>query len=148
MQGILHKSEEREFSRKVARADEFARGLDGLANKYGSTNPKDWDDLGRGMLSDLMNNYPDLTGTRPGGNATYQSIEPAGDGVAAVVTVDDGKGKASTGPITKNGSTEDDDEVVIGVEFDGDARAYSVPLLSNHEIVNDTVGGVKLAVTW
>jgi len=42
----------------------------------------------------------------------------------------------------------DPDELVLGVEFNGDARAYSVPLLSNHEIVNDTVGGVKLAVTW
>lgn len=42
----------------------------------------------------------------------------------------------------------DPDEMVLGVEFNGDARAYSVPLLSNHEIVNDTVGGVKLAVTW
>lgn len=40
------------------------------------------------------------------------------------------------------------DELVIGVEFDGDARAYSVPFLSNHEIVNDTVSGVKIAVTW
>lgn len=40
------------------------------------------------------------------------------------------------------------DELVIGVEFDSDARAYSVPLLSRHEIVNDTVGGVKIAVTW
>ena len=42
----------------------------------------------------------------------------------------------------------DPDELVIGVEFNGDARAYSVPFLSNHEIVNDTVGGVKIAVTW
>ena len=42
----------------------------------------------------------------------------------------------------------DPDELIIGVEFDGDARAYSIPLLSNHEIVNDTVGGVKIAVTW
>ncbi len=40
------------------------------------------------------------------------------------------------------------DELIIGVEFNGDARAYSVPYLSNHEIVNDTVGGVKIAVTW
>ena len=40
------------------------------------------------------------------------------------------------------------DELVIGVEFDGDARAYSIPFLSNREIVNDTVGGVKIAVTW
>ncbi len=42
----------------------------------------------------------------------------------------------------------DPEELVIGVEFNGDARAYSVPFLSNHEIVNDTVGGVKIAVTW
>jgi len=40
------------------------------------------------------------------------------------------------------------DELVIGVNFDGDARAYSIPLLSGHEIVNDTVGGKKIAVTW
>lgn len=42
----------------------------------------------------------------------------------------------------------DPEELVIGVEFNGDARAYSVPLLSGHEIVNDTVGGEKIAVTW
>lgn len=40
------------------------------------------------------------------------------------------------------------DELIIGVAFNGDARAYSVPLLSRHEIVNDTVGGEKIAVTW
>ena len=40
------------------------------------------------------------------------------------------------------------DELIIGVEFEGDARAYSVPFLSGHEIVNDTVGGRKIAVTW
>lgn len=39
-------------------------------------------------------------------------------------------------------------ELVLGVDFNGDTRAYSVPLLSRHEIVNDTVGGVKIAVTW
>jgi hypothetical protein len=42
----------------------------------------------------------------------------------------------------------DPNELVLGVVFDEDARAYSVPFLSNHEIVNDTVGGVKIAVTW
>ena len=40
------------------------------------------------------------------------------------------------------------DELVIGVEIDGDARAYSIPYLSGHEIVNDTVAGRKIAVTW
>lgn len=42
----------------------------------------------------------------------------------------------------------DPDELVIGVEFNGDARAYSIPFLSGHEIVNDTVGGTAIAVTW
>lgn len=40
------------------------------------------------------------------------------------------------------------DELVIGVEFNGDARAYAVSLLSTHEIVNESVGGIHLAVTW
>ena len=40
------------------------------------------------------------------------------------------------------------DELVIGVEVDGEARAYSIPHLSRHEIVNDEIRGVHLAVTW
>ena len=41
-----------------------------------------------------------------------------------------------------------DQELVIGLSIDGDHRAYSVPHLSRHEIVNDVVGGVPVAVTW
>ena len=40
------------------------------------------------------------------------------------------------------------EELVLGLSINGDSRAYSVPMLSSHEIVNDTVGGRKLAVTW
>ena len=39
-------------------------------------------------------------------------------------------------------------EQVIGLSINGDHRAYSIPLLSRHEIVNDTVGGKPVAVTW
>ena len=39
-------------------------------------------------------------------------------------------------------------ERVIGVSINGDHRAYPLNLLSRHEIVNDTVGGVPVAVTW
>lgn len=42
----------------------------------------------------------------------------------------------------------DPDELIIGVVFEGEARAYSIPHLSSHEIVNDEVSGVKIAVTW
>jgi len=37
---------------------------------------------------------------------------------------------------------------VIGVEINGESRAYPVPFLSAHEIVNTTVGGRPIAVTW
>lgn len=40
------------------------------------------------------------------------------------------------------------DELVLGVSLNGESRAYSTALLSRHEIVNDTVGGRKIAVTW
>ena len=40
------------------------------------------------------------------------------------------------------------DEMVLGVEINDDARAYSIRHLSGHEIVNDVVGGVPVAITW
>ena len=39
-------------------------------------------------------------------------------------------------------------EQVIGVSINGEHRAYSVPYLGRREIVNDVVGGRKIAVTW
>ena len=39
-------------------------------------------------------------------------------------------------------------ERVLGVSIDGDHRAYPLNQLSRHEIVNDQVGGVPVAVTW
>jgi hypothetical protein len=41
-----------------------------------------------------------------------------------------------------------DEELVIGVVINDDARAYPIRLLSSHEIVNDTVGGEPVMVTW
>ena len=38
--------------------------------------------------------------------------------------------------------------LVLGLSINGDHRAYSIPTLSSHEIVNDTVGGQPVAVTW
>jgi len=39
-------------------------------------------------------------------------------------------------------------EPVITVVIDGDARAYPLRILTWHEIVNDTVGGVPVSVTY
>ena len=42
----------------------------------------------------------------------------------------------------------DPDAPVIGVTFNDESHAYSLYLLNGHEIVNDVVGGKKIATTW
>ena len=37
---------------------------------------------------------------------------------------------------------------MIGVEIDGEARAYPLRVLNWHEVVNDTLGGMPIAVTY
>jgi hypothetical protein len=46
-----------------------------------------------------------------------------------------------------SGNVEPEDPV-FGVEIDGEARAYPQDILAQHEIVNDTVGGKNVAVTY
>ena len=41
-----------------------------------------------------------------------------------------------------------DDDIVIGLEINGDARAYPLFILVWHEIVNDKVGNTPVAVTY
>jgi uncharacterized protein DUF3179 len=41
-----------------------------------------------------------------------------------------------------------DDELVFGVEINGDARAYPLRILDWHEMLNDTVGGVPVALAY
>lgn len=41
-----------------------------------------------------------------------------------------------------------DDELVMGLVINGDARAYSTWHLDRHEIVNDFVGDTYISVTW
>jgi hypothetical protein len=41
-----------------------------------------------------------------------------------------------------------DQTLVVGLEIDGDARAYPVSFLNRREIVNDHVGKTPVLVTW
>ncbi len=45
-------------------------------------------------------------------------------------------------------SEYDPSELVMGVEINGDARAYPVGLLQRREMVNDIVGGAPILVSW
>ena len=40
------------------------------------------------------------------------------------------------------------DAWVLGVEIDGQARAYSLNLLNRHEVVNDQIGEKSFAAVW
>ena len=53
-------------------------------------------------------------------------------------------------PVFVAGSLSDLDpqEVVIGVEINGEAKAYPVGPLNYREMVNDVIGGVPVLVTW
>jgi len=41
-----------------------------------------------------------------------------------------------------------DSDIVLGLEINGEAKAYPLSILVWHEIVNDNVGGVPVAVTY
>ena len=41
-----------------------------------------------------------------------------------------------------------DSDVVVGVEIDGDARAYPIRIIAWHEMVNDTIGGVPVSLAY
>ena len=42
----------------------------------------------------------------------------------------------------------DSGELVIGIEMDGEARAYPITAMAPLEILNDTMHGVPIAITW
>jgi hypothetical protein len=42
----------------------------------------------------------------------------------------------------------DDDELVIGVTIDGEAKAYPITVLRFREMVNDELGNLPILVTW
>lgn len=41
-----------------------------------------------------------------------------------------------------------DDDIVIAIAFGNEFRAYPAQILDHHEIVNDTIAGEPIAITW
>ena len=51
-------------------------------------------------------------------------------------------------PVPAGGAWLADDEGVLVVELDGEARAYPLAIMTQHEIVNDRLAGVPITVTY
>ena len=60
----------------------------------------------------------------------------------------EGRSRRDADQVLFQRGSDPDDALVLGLSINGDSRAYYVPTLSRVEIVNDTVGGQPLAVTW
>ena len=47
----------------------------------------------------------------------------------------------------KDGKIYDRDPI-IGVYYNGEAKAYPITVMGVHELGNDTIGGLPIAVSW
>ena len=74
----------------------------------------------------------------------YSEIVPGGPGKDGIPAVDDPQFES----IAAAREWLDGRAPVIALEIDGDARAYPLAILTWHEIANDVVGGVPVAVTF
>mgnify|MGYP001820455158 CR=1 FL=1 len=95
--------------------------------------------------------------SRPSGLATFRSPDPSLPPPTIDLSVLRSGGPPPDGipsidvPKFHRASTVDylgDDDPVIALEIDGDARAYPLEILIWHELVNDTVGGVPVSVAY
>ena len=41
-----------------------------------------------------------------------------------------------------------DRDAVLGIAINGEAKAYPITVMGVHELGNDTVGGIPIAVSW
>ncbi|HDL18904.1 MAG TPA: DUF3179 domain-containing protein [Bacteroidetes bacterium] len=73
------------------------------------------------------------------GDSVYQVLPP--DAIPAIRSPEFVTGEEAAKQMS-------DDELVMGVVINGEARAYSLWQLDSHEIVNDVSGDVLFAVTW
>ncbi len=74
-------------------------------------------------------------------DGTSVSVVLPPDAIRAIDTPTFLRGEAAAEQMTA-------DELVLGLQLGGEARAYPLGYLSAHEIVNDRVGEVPVAVTW
>ncbi len=50
--------------------------------------------------------------------------------------------------VTADEADVPEDAWVLGIALDGEARAYSLNLLNQHEVVNDRLGELPIAAVW
>ncbi len=89
---------------------------------------------------------------RPSETVEYQGSDGGEEAFRIVTLLPRDAIPAIDNPVFYNASEADleydPEELVLGVSIDGEHRAYSTSLLNGHEIVNDTIAGRPISVTW
>ena len=93
---------------------------------------------------------PPPTGTPPPPTATTEPTLPAIDLGQLYQVLETDEIEPVYDPIfeTAGRTRLGDEQLVMGVAINGEAKAYPVSLLQFREMVNDEVGGTPVLVTW
>ena len=95
---------------------------------------------------------PNTGGNSPGGSDSVTPSQPRQLDIISILPKDAIPAILDPTFITRAEADDtnamQDGELVLGVSLNGEHHAFSIPFLSRHEVVNDVVGGVPLAVTW
>lgn len=100
------------------------------------------------LLMHLLQNVAGATGTERNGFALEPASIPAEEILAGGPPRDGIPALEHPSVLLAAGADWSDDEPVLGIVVAGEARAYPVALLNWHEIVNDTLGGEPILVSF
>jgi hypothetical protein len=109
-----------------------------------------WSIINSSALSGLLNGSETLSVSGTNGS----SSSPAGQNrdlkLVTLLGFDAIRSIENPAFLERTGADElyNPDELVLAIDIEGDTRAYSVPLPSRHEVVNDVVAGKPVAITW
>jgi Protein of unknown function (DUF3179) len=144
---------------RIAEDVDFRR-LDGKPNKL-ETLEKDNkvrveyepSDDGIPIVKNLRARVLQPPGDSPPTKAADQKPAPAGRGTFEALKTYSPRRAIVDAPFLKASEVTDqvtDNELVLGVEIEGKARAYPINMLTgpSREIINDTIGETHLAATW
>ena len=139
-------------------------GHAGRGHQPGRSRPTNGDAAGPFTVEQIESSEPNATAeraARPSSTRSARSPQPAARHTRAAIALDELTQRRPaarrhppdrrTPKFLRPGDVDDLADKRAGalaLEIDGDARAYPVRIMTWHEIVNDTVGGVPVSVTY
>lgn len=103
------------------------------------------------MASPRVPRLPDEDGSESASSGVYDPVaagEPTPDGFRQLLRRDSIPPVYDPSFVDAGSIDWEDDTLVIGVEHEGEAKAYPVSFLNRREMVIDWIGGTPVLVSW